>query len=304
LVMTEVGLVVARYRRHVAIEAPDGQQRRCLIRGRQVQPLVGDEIQWHAQPDGTVIIDALMPRRSTLTRIDSRGRREGIAANLSQLVVVTAPEPAPDWVLVDRYLLAAEFMRIEAVIVWNKQDLANASKVAVPPAYARMGYRVAATSTKSEHGLEALSELMRGERSTLVGQSGVGKSSLINALLGSELQTIGGLTAKGAQGRHTTSTAVLYRLPGGGTLIDSPGVRDFAPYIDEPAELENGYREFQRYLGSCKFDDCLHLAEPDCAIKHAVAAGSIAAHRYESYCGLYALTRSLAATRSRGASKR
>jgi ribosome biogenesis GTPase / thiamine phosphate phosphatase len=296
------GLVVARYRRHVTVENPRGERHVCQIQRRSLDPVVGDEVAWHPA-DGGGVVTSVAPRRTGLVRIDKRGRPETVAANLTQLLTVIAPEPAPDWFVLDRYLAAAELAGIAAVVVFNKAESASVvpSRLSV---YREAGYIVHLTSAHRGIGLGALQVEMQDQCSAFVGQSGVGKSSLINALLGSELQTIGGLTAKGAQGRHTTSTAVLYRLPGGGTLIDSPGVRNFAPYIDEPAELENGYREFQRYLGSCKFDDCLHLAEPDCAIKHAVAAGSIAAHRYESYCGLYALTRSLAATRSRGASKR
>jgi ribosome biogenesis GTPase / thiamine phosphate phosphatase len=297
-----VGLVVARYRRHVTVESERGERRICQIQRRSLDPVVGDEVTWHpAGAEG--VVTSVAARRTALVRIDKRGRPETVAANLTQLLAVIAPEPAPDWLVLDRYLAAAELAGIGAVVLFNKAE----PGAAVPPrlgAYRDAGYAVCLTSAHRDTGLEALRAEMQDRCNAFVGQSGVGKSSLINALLGSELQTIGALTTKGAQGRHTTTTAVLYRLPRGGTLIDAPGVRNFAPYIDEPPELERGYREFQRYLGQCKFDDCRHLSEPDCAIKRAVAAGRIAAHRYDSYCALYALTRSFAALRSRDTSQR
>jgi ribosome biogenesis GTPase len=293
---TALGLVVARYRRHVTVEDPQGERHICQIQKRSLDPIVGDQVEWVAATEGGTLA-AIQPRSSTLQRIDKRGRPEPVAANLTQLLTVIAPEPAPDWLLLDRYLAAAELAGIAAIIVFNKMDLCTA-----PPEelqiYRAAGYEVHATSARRAEGLTELALLMRGQRSVLVGQSGAGKSSLINALLGSAAQSVGALTTKGGQGRHTTSTAVLYRLPTGGELVDSPGVRDFAPYIAAPAQIENGFREFRTYLGKCKFDDCQHLAEPDCAIKDAVAGGAISARRYESYRRLYALTRELIESRA------
>ncbi len=290
--MTEHGLVVARYRRHCLIEDDGGNRIVCQFRSRALHPVVGDQVQWQSEPDGSGIITEVLPRESTLTRIDNRGNPEAVAANLSQLVVVLAPSPAPDWFLLDRYLGAAALTELKSIIVFNKLDLNHSPPEALAD-YRDLTDSICLTSVQLKTGLTELAACMAGERSVMIGQSGVGKSSLINALLGDARQAVNELSAKGGRGRHTTTTAVLYGLPGGGELIDSPGVRDYAPYIADPREVERGFKEFGRYLADCRFDDCRHLAEPECAVKAAVAAGGITARRYESFRTLLELTESL-----------
>ncbi len=290
--MTRHGLVVARYRRHSLIEDDDGERIVCQFRSRALNPVVGDQVQWQAEPDGSGIITEVLPHKSTLTRIDTRGSPEIVAANISQLVVVLAPSPAPDWFLLDRYLGAAALTELKSVIVFNKLDLNDPPSAALTE-YRDLTDRICLTSVPQKTGLTELAACMAEERSVMIGQSGVGKSSLINALLGAARQAVNELSAKSGHGRHTTSTAVLYTLPGGGELIDSPGVRDYAPYIADPRDVERGFKEFGQYSGDCRFDDCRHLAEPACAVKAAVAAGGIAARRYESFKNLLELTESL-----------
>lgn len=268
----------------MVVETANGEPLSCLVRGRRLKPLVGDHVTFGRLDDGTAVVEAIAERRSVLTRIDARGRPEGVAANLTQLVVVVAPEPSPDWMLVDRYLAAAELQELDSVIVWNKDDLAPA-----PPSsavYRAIGYPLVAVSAATAGGLEALATLLGGQRSALVGQSGVGKSSLINRLLGEDAQAVGRLSDRRALGRHTTTAAELFRLAGGGELIDSPGVRQYAPFLADPEQLDRGYREFRQFLGQCRFDNCRHDAEPGCRIKQAVADGEISADRYQSYLRL------------------
>jgi ribosome biogenesis GTPase / thiamine phosphate phosphatase len=257
----------------------------CLTRGRGLKPLAGDDVEWHLEDDGTAVVDAIAERRSTFFRIDAAGRPEAVAANLSQLLVVVAPAPAPDWFLLDRYLAAADLMDIEAAVVWNKADQ-RAIGGTEADIYRSIGYRVFESSTKSGDGIEELSAAMAGHRSALVGQSGVGKSSLINALIGEPMQAVGELAGRGAHGRHTTTTSVLYRLATGGELLDSPGVRHYAPHIDESTPIDRGFREFVELAARCRFANCKHLAEPGCAIKAALDEGSLAKSRYESYMKL------------------
>lgn len=281
------GLVLARHRRRIELEAADGTRVSCIA-DRRLEVLCGDRVLWRRDSHGTALVTRRLPRDTLLTRIDSRARREPVAANLNQLIAVVAPVPAPDRRLLDRYLAAAELMGIEAAIVFNKCDLA-----AAPPeldVYARIGYAVLSISASEATGLEALLPRLADRRSALLGQSGTGKSSLLNALVGARLQAVAALGGRGAHGRHTTTTAVLHRLPTGGELLDTPGVRHYAPHIDAAADVARGFRELAAYSGRCRFADCLHRDEPDCAVKRAVETGAVARARYESYLALVNVT--------------
>ena len=193
--MSEPGLVVARFRRHALVENRNGETVDCRLQGRRLRPVVGDEVQWRREPDGSATLETVRPRTSTLRRLDPRGRPEVVAANLSQLIVVLAPRPLPDWFLLDRYLCAAELTGLKSAIIYNKIDL-----VEEPPrrldVYREVGYAVAHVSALQGTGLPWLENALRAERSALIGQSGVGKSSLFNALLGGNLQRVGDLSGK------------------------------------------------------------------------------------------------------------
>ena len=285
----EAGLVVARFRRHALVESRAGEVYDCQILGRRLRPVVGDSVEWRRERDGTCVVQAVLSRDSTLRRTDSRGRPEAVAANLSQLIAVLAPHPEPDWFLLDRYLCAAELAGLKAAVAYNKMDLA-ASAPNTLEVYRAVGYRVAQTSAVDRTGLGRLERILDGERSALIGQSGVGKSSLFNELLGGDVQRVGRLSGKLLQGRHTTTTSVLHRHPGGGEIIDSPGMRNFAPFIERPGDVQFGFREIVSRRDACRFDDCTHRAEPDCAVKTALEAGVIDRGRYENYRKLYELT--------------
>jgi ribosome biogenesis GTPase len=280
------GLVIARHRREAVLEDDSGTTFGALVRGRRLRPLTGDRVAFTVEPDGTAVIHDIAPRQSLLERIDSRGRAEGVAANVSLIAVVLAPQPAPDWQLVDRYLVAAALMAIDAALIRNKLDIVDDETDRRAQSYADIGYAFVATSTKTGAGLDALTELLDGRRAVLVGQSGVGKSSLINSLIAEEAQAVGALSRRRTLGRHTTTAAMLYRLPCGGELIDSPGVRRYAPKISSPAELAFGFVEFRSFIEQCRFNDCSHRNEPGCAVREAVETGTIRAERYRSYLSL------------------
>ncbi len=220
-----------------------------------------------------------------------------MAANLTQLVAVVAPVPSPDFGLCDRYLAAAEWNGLSACVVANKCDLDDPSASLDDPLadYARIGYPVLRASKRLAGGVDALRERLAGQVSVLVGQSGVGKSSLTNALVPGVAATVAEVTRASESGRHTTTTASLYALPSGGELIDSPGVRDFSPPLPAPREVAGGYREIAALAADCRFRDCLHRREPGCRVAAAAADGSVASRRLESYRRLLALAEEMAA---------
>jgi ribosome biogenesis GTPase len=300
------GRVVAAYGRHVLVEDADGARHRCLISGRRLRVVCGDRVDWRPAADqGDGLVVARHERANELARPDRRGRSETIAANVSQLVVVAAPMPRPDPFIVDRYLAAAELMGAAACLVWNKidADAAPGESAAGRDAglaleeFERAGYPVLPASAKTGAGLDALRGRLAGQTSILVGQSGVGKSSLLNALLPDVAVETAEISAATGEGRHTTTASILHHLPGGGELIDSPGVRDYAPPPIPPPEVAAGYRELAALAGRCRFANCMHLKEPGCAVKAAVDEGGISPRRYESYRRLFRLMETLTARR-------
>ena len=288
------GRVVASHGRQLTVEDPDGRRVPCRLHGRKLAAVCGDEARWgyaHAgEPYGTVY--ELLPRRNTLERLTAAGRAEPVVANLTQLVAVVAPRPAPDWFVVDRYLAAAAWCGAGALIACNKAELGVADADAAElDGYAALGIPIVRTSTRGAPGIEALATRLRGAVSVLVGQSGTGKSSLLNALAPEARAVTQEISAATEEGRHTTTHAVLHRLASGGDLIDSPGVRDYAPPLPAPRHVGSGFVEIERAAAGCRFQDCLHDAEPACAVHAAVSAGAVRARRYESYRRLLALAR-------------
>jgi len=225
----------------------------------------------------------VLPRKTLLARANLRGESEPVVANITQLVVVVAPLPQPDFFIVDRYLCAATAAGIRGAVAINKSDLEE-SQVAREEidALTAAGYSQVTCSATAGHGLSELRSLLAGAVSVLVGQSGVGKSSLVNALLPKEQIETGGLMRE-EEGRHTTTASRSYPLDSGGTLMDSPGVRDFAPAIEQLDAETLGFPEIDRRARNCKFQDCRHMQEPACAVIAAVEAGDFLARRYESY---------------------
>ena len=242
---------------------------------------------------------AVLPRRTALYRSNARGRVEPVLANLTRLLVVIAPVPAPDPFVADRYLAAAESAGIAATLVLNKAELGvSAALQAQLDVYAAAGYEYLTVSATTGEGVAALLSACAGQVAALVGQSGVGKSSLVGRLVPHTEVEIGGLMRE-EEGRHTTTVSRIYELEHGGKLIDSPGVRDFAPAVDHLDPRHLGFVEVARLARDCRFLDCRHMREPGCAVQRAVESGSMDARRYESYRRLRRLTEDLTAGRGR-----
>jgi ribosome biogenesis GTPase len=283
----QTGRVITRYGVQVDVEDNNGKLYRCLMR-QNLPPLVcGDRVIWQAGQNQTGVVVAVEPRQSLLERPDADNQIKPVAANINQILVVAAPLPALDVDLINRYLVAAEMTSITPVLVINKIDLLQSHSLTKLKArlkmYEDIGYRVIYASCKKSHGLDELIDCLQDKTSILVGQSGVGKSSLIQALLPEEKLRIGDLSEASGQGRHTTTATRLYHFPAGGELIDSPGVRAFRLGHVSAIQLADGFIEFRPYQDQCKFNNCRHTVEPDCAIRHAVEAGIISAERYDSY---------------------
>jgi ribosome biogenesis GTPase len=284
------GLVLVNYGRSVLVEDATRKLFRCVAR-RNLPPIVsGDRVTWEPTGEQEGVITAIAARRTVLQRADGGRRSRALAANIDQIAVVAAAQPAPNAFLIDRYLVAAELAGAAPLVVVNKTDLLNPRDPAGPTAcvrrYAAIGYTTLLTSALENTGIDALAQALADRISILVGQSGVGKSSLIRRLLPEQDILIGELSEASGQGRHTTTTTTLYHLPNGGDLIDSPGVRDFRLGETPVTELAHGFRDFRPYLGQCRFEDCRHLAEPGCAVNEAVVAGAIDERRLASYRNL------------------
>ncbi len=297
--VAESGVVVESYGRRVVVARPGGERVQCKLRGRKLEVVAGDEVRIEpdrAHDDWTVT--ERLKRRNVLRRSDSRGLDESIVANLDQLAVVVAPKPASDPYVADRYIAGASYAGIASLVVVNKQDLAAAGDLELDflSALERTGLPVSRVSARTGEGLDRLRAEMKGKRTLLAGQSGVGKSSLFNALSGTDLRATRTLSAASGEGRHTTVSSAILTLPWG-ELVDSPGVRDYAPPVMPQRSVQDGFLEIAARAADCRFLDCLHQREPECAVRSAVAAGDIDERRYESYRRLLNLMRQLAERR-------
>ena len=287
-------LVLVSYGAQGVVLLPDGERKRCKFRRKVGRPFCGDRVLVGRADDASMVVEDILPRDNYFVRADERQRQHIIAANLDQVLIVVAAAPLPSRDLMERYLLAVHSLGIEPIIVLNKTDLevapgetaAGAKVLQHMPDYEALGYTVIRTSCKTEPGITGLKSVLKDRTSILVGQSGVGKSSLINQLLPDlHIQTNALSTATG-KGTHTTTSTMLYQFTGGGHLIDSPGVWEYGIWKLDNNELAAGFIEFEPWLGKCRFNDCVHNTEPDCAIKQAVADGHIREWRYQSYLRL------------------
>lgn len=286
------GLVITRFGQHADIEDPEtGTIHRCNLR-RSIQSLVsGDRVVWRPGVEALQgiagVVEAVHERTSVLTRPDYYDGVKPVAANVNRIIIVSSVLPELSLNIIDRYLVAAETVEIEPLIVLNKVDLLDdGTRQQVERTlslYKAIGYEVRYVSTMTGEGLAALKADLKDHVNIFAGQSGVGKSSLVNALMPEVDAEIGDVSENSGLGQHTTTAARLYHFAEGGDLIDSPGVREFGLWHLEPEQVTNAFVEFRRYLGGCKFRDCKHKDDPGCLLREALADGNISQERFDSY---------------------
>ena len=271
------GLVVAAHRRHYIVDLDDGGTLECVLKGRTTTLACGDRVEVERAQRGGVVV-GVAPRRSLLYRSDAF-REKLIAANVTQVLGVVAPDVPVDERLVNRWIIAAETQRCRFVLVVNKADLRGIEEFAARFApYERLGYSVVTVSAR--HDVTPLVRFVAYEHSVVIGQSGMGKSTLVNALVPGADARVGELSQALRSGRHTTTTALLYRLPqGDGWIVDSPGMKLFGLAHCTRDALTHAFVELRDVAARCRFRDCRHAGEPGCEVNAAVAAGRVAPQR-------------------------
>lgn len=288
---TTDGLVIKRFGQHALVESQREARTHCSIRPTIDSLVAGDRVVWQEEGDHQGVIVSRYPRQSILGRPDKQGVLKPVAANINQVMIVVAPKPNISWTLLDSYLVMAEHLHLQPCIVLNKIDLTcDKLQQQLLKQYEPLGYTLLFTSINEKKHLKKLQNALDNQTSVFVGQSGVGKSSLIASILppATEIRT-GAISTRTDLGQHITSNSCLYHIPSGGMLIDSPGVREFGLWHMPASEIAKGYREFKPYLSQCKFRNCNHHNILGCALKEAVAKNLVAQDRYENYIKLAAL---------------
>jgi ribosome biogenesis GTPase len=277
------GRVIAVHGRHFRVETATGHYD-CVTRGKKGGIACGDRVRFRSTGDDSAVIEATLPRTNLLYRSDPF-RSKLLAANVDQVFIVTAASPTPSLELLNRCLVAAEAAGIPARIVVNKADLPEtAALVERLRPYAALGYPLLALSAKAD--VEPVRALLAERVSILVGASGVGKSTLVNALVPEAEIVTQEISEVLDSGKHTTTHTRLYHLPGGGALIDSPGMQEFGLSHLAPADLQAAFPEFRALAGQCRFYNCQHLKEPSCAVLAAVEDGRLLKDRWRTYRAL------------------
>jgi len=279
--------VVANFGAAVAVLDETRQLHRAVPLTKLPQLVAGDRVECDQQDGTTLRVVSLVERDSVLSKKDHRGKDKPLAANVSHLAIVSAIKPGIDSLLIDQFCVAAELAGIGAIVVINKADLLDEQQhkdcLSMLEVYNKIGYPALLIDTKTDGKMDTLESELSGKTAVLVGASGVGKSSIVQRLLPDLDVRVGAISAATGFGAHTTSVTFWYELGGGGSIIDSPGVRQYSVAHLSVEDVRNGYRELASAAQACKFSNCSHVVEPGCAVQTALADGSIANWRYDNY---------------------
>ncbi|MFA5982419.1 MAG: ribosome small subunit-dependent GTPase A [Methylococcaceae bacterium] len=280
------GLVLAHLGQGIAVET-DGKVTLCQTRRQLETVAVGDQVLWSQSAPDQGRIEEILPRHSLLARPSRNQKIRPVAANIDNVFIVFCIQPVCDFLLIDQYLAVCEHREIKAALVLNKIDLPLADDIETELSdYENLGYPLFRVSATLGKGLDALKIALKDQVSLFAGQSGVGKSSLTNALIPDKALKTNTISATSKHGRHTTTAATLYHLQDGGDLIDSPGVAIFGLADLNEQQLAYGYKEFRPFIEQCQFNDCRHNNDKGCAVTSAVQDGAISASRYQRYLKL------------------
>lgn len=277
------GLIVAAFGKRFEVELADKRRISCVTRGKKTDLATGDQVSIQLTDTLEGVIETVHPRASLLYRSNAF-KSKLLAANVTQIVIVLATQPSFYEALLNRCLVAAETAHIKALIVLNKCDLINEEASERLNAYAALGYQTVQLS--ATESIAPLLPYLQHQKSVMVGQSGMGKSTIINTLLPNESARTQEISQALDSGKHTTTATRLYYIDEDSCLIDSPGLQEFGIHHISQNELEHAFIEFRPYLGHCRFSDCRHVHEPDCAILNQIATGRITQHRLAYYQAL------------------
>ena len=281
------GIIASVYNKTGMIELSNGDREHFLTKSNKIKPVVGDYVLYEQLDEKTLLITEILESTSQLMRLNTKGQPQVVASNLTQILLITAPQPTPNLLLIDQFILISELMNCSLSIISNKIDITDENHHSLR-IYEDLGYRLAKISAKHKTNLDYLFNLLNHQTTILLGQSGVGKSTITNLLIDNNLNKTDILSTKTKKGRHTTSAITMHRILENGYLIDTPGIENLRPNISDIKEIETGFREIHTHSERCKFRDCIHINEPDCAVKKALKKGKITIKRYDNYKKLIA----------------
>jgi len=277
-----IGKITSVFGKTGTLESIHRDQLYFLVKSQKLKPIVGDNVHWIRQTDGTILVTKILEPNNQLERLNQHGQQQTIASNVTQILLITAPLPKPNFLLIDKFLLISELMDCNLSIIFNKVDLVESNDHQLQ-IYQKLDYPVVMISAKEKINLDPLFNLFSQQTTVLVGQSGVGKSTIINLLIPKDKIRTETLSIKNQKGKHTTSTSTMHPLENNGYLIDTPGVENLNPKILAIKEIETGFREIASLSSGCKFRDCIHINEPNCAVNQGLINNEITTQRYNNY---------------------